>query len=72
MVKGGMTPDEAIAVLKHTGKLNLLTRTIKYEYDPSSKKRFFGLPVKKVSDTTTNHITGKTHPTGGKKNKKTK
>lgn len=61
MVKDGMTGDEAVAVLKHTGRLTLLSRIIKYNENG-----------KKVSDTIYDYVNGKTYPTGGKKNTKTR
>jgi len=65
MHKFKMTADDAVSLLKHTGKLTLLTRTIKYDGNPYTNGKV-------ISDTITNHITGKTYPTGGKKDTKTR
>ena len=65
MTKFKLTGEDAVALLKHTGKVTLLSRVIKYDGNP-----YAGGKV--ISDTIIDYVNGISYPTGGKKNKKTR
>jgi len=65
MTKFKLTGDDAVALLKHTGSVTLLSRVIKYDGNP-----YAGGKV--ISDTIIDRVNGTTYPTGGKNNTKTR